>query len=498
MTTTPSEPAPDAAPAERRLHPLSWLFVLLTQLKQFALPLIALVIFGGRGDRNELWPLIGVGVLMAVSLLQYFTYRYTIAADELVIRSGWLQRNLRHIPFARIHNVGLHQTLLHRFFGVAEVRLESAGGVKPEAEMRVLRLADAQALEALVRRRAADAGATDAALEGEILLALDTRELVRLGLISNRGMIVVAAAFGALMQGGSNMVWDALQAWGRTLFGYASDLHMGWAATALAGLSLLLVFLALLRLLSVVLALLQFHGFTLRETDRRLQVQRGLLTRIRASAPRHRIQAWSLRESLLERWFGRRSLKVDTASMGAANESRGLRELAPIAGPETIDALIRRLLPDAGWPALAWQPLHPRAWRRLIVLPAALVLLACAFALWRFGPWGALVLLALPPIVLRARRWAQRAGYAVSERLVAVREGWLSRGWRLAELGKLQGLKLTRSPFDRRHGMATLWLDTAGANPLEMPLRIRFLPETEARALFARLGTEISRRKLRW
>ncbi|PIQ38616.1 MAG: hypothetical protein COW59_00765, partial [Lysobacterales bacterium CG17_big_fil_post_rev_8_21_14_2_50_64_11] len=50
----PSDPA--AAPlrnVERRLHPLSWLFVLLAQLRQFALPLIVVVFAGGRGDRWE-------------------------------------------------------------------------------------------------------------------------------------------------------------------------------------------------------------------------------------------------------------------------------------------------------------------------------------------------------------------------------------------------------------------------------------------------------------
>ena len=66
--------------AERRLHPMSWLFVLVQQLKQFIVPLLALLVFG-RGDRNELWPLIGVGVLAVVSLWQYFTYRYGVVGD---------------------------------------------------------------------------------------------------------------------------------------------------------------------------------------------------------------------------------------------------------------------------------------------------------------------------------------------------------------------------------------------------------------------------------
>ena len=92
--------------------------------------LLLILIVGGRrgGDTWELWGLVGVGVLALLSLAQYFTYRFRVTADGLEIRSGLLQRSLRNIPWQRVHNVALHQTILHRAFGVAEVRLESAGG----------------------------------------------------------------------------------------------------------------------------------------------------------------------------------------------------------------------------------------------------------------------------------------------------------------------------------------------------------------------------------
>src|SRR3546814_864915 len=187
-TTMRSEPAASLlASDERRLHPLSWLFVLLAQLRQFALPLIVLVFAGGRGDRWEWIGALGALALPLIAVVQYFSYRFRIGDDELVIRSGVFQRNRRHIPFRRIHNVSLHQNLLHRVFGVAEVHLESAGGVKPEAQMRVLSLADAQALEALLQNRGQSADpatpTTAAAEPATLLLALPTSELLRLGLI---------------------------------------------------------------------------------------------------------------------------------------------------------------------------------------------------------------------------------------------------------------------------------------------------------------------------
>ena len=279
-----------ATPAPQlRLHPWSWLFVLLAQLRSVALPLLALLLFG-RGDGWQQWELLGAlagGALALASVVQYFSYRYGVIGSDLVIRAGILNRNTRTIPLARIRNVSLHRNVLHRLFGVAEVRLESAGGTTAEAHMRVLSLPAAAALERLVQvghgQGAADADAAPAA--ADLLLALPTGELVRLGVISNRGIVVVGAALAALSQTlpGDPERW--IRPLGRGLFGQANMLQMGWLGTALAALALLLAALLVLRLLSVALAIVQFHGFTLRERDGTLGVESGLLTRVRAHAP---------------------------------------------------------------------------------------------------------------------------------------------------------------------------------------------------------------------
>ena len=494
------------AQGERRLHPLSWLFVLVAQLKQFIVPLLVLL-FVGRGDRNDLWALVAVGVLALVSVFEYFTYRYRIHHEGLTIRSGWLHRSVREVPFARIHNVNLQQTLLHRLFGVAEVRLESAGGVKPEAQMRVLRMDDALALEALVRRRtrALAAGDGEAAAEpaSHTLLALDTGELLRLGLISNRGMLLVAAAMGALAQTGENVFGALMRGWGDAVFGWVGSHAQDDPRLMLlfAGSLLVAAFLAL-RLLSVLLALLQYHGFTLSEHDTRLTVERGLLARVRSSARRQRIQAWTLVETWLHRRFGRRELRIDTASLqqgnGSPQASQALRELAPIATPQRCDALIAHLLPDSGWDALDWQPLHRDAWKRIAIGGVLFALLLAGVLAWRFGAWGALGLLWLPWALLRARRVADNSGWACNGRIVAVRSGWFSKSWRFAEIGKLQVIQRRQSPLDRRWGMGKLLLDTCGANAMGPPLELRHVPAPLIDALAERLGAQVAATRLQW
>lgn len=508
MITPPealAAPHTDTQP-ERRLHPMSWLFVLIRQLKQFIVPILALFLFG-RGDRNDLWGLVAICILGAISIWQYYTFRFRIGEDSLQIRSGVLQRSLRQIPFARIHNVGLHQTLLHRIFGVAEVRLESAGGIKPEAEMRVLSFKDALALEALVRRRRGSPSPALASGEAvaltqdtsDVLLTLSRWDIVRVGLISNRGMIVVGGAFAALSQLNSGLVSDAVEHWGRTVFGMVDSYSRGHEVMGIV--TLVLLFMILIRMFSVLIAVLQYAGFRLEEHGRRLTLERGLLTRIRTSTPRRRIQSWTLREGMLHRLFGVRSLEVSTAVLdnGSHSQPRSLREVAPVATPERCEALIRHLMPQTQWPMSNWQPLHRLAVWRLFVPKLLLTGLIAAGAFWKFGWLGlALISLWLPWAGYIAWQHARHAGYAIDSQLIAMRSGWWTRLWRFSEIKKLQAIRIGQSPLDRHLGMATLFLDTAGGNALAEPLRLRFLPEADARALHARLGHEIANSPLQW
>jgi len=505
---------PGTPPDERRLHPWSWLFVLLQQLKQFIFPLVALLIFGARrsSDEGEMWaslaPVIGIAVLVVLAILQYFTYRYTIGRDGLTVREGLLHRSRREIPFSRIHNVVVHQSLLHRVFGVAEVRLESAGGAKPEAQMRVLGLRDALALEDLVRHQAQGTGplasgpGTASRDDGTTLLSLSTMEVLRLGLISNRGMIVVAAAFGAMWQIlPENRIEHVFRQGAQQAYGYAEDLHVGWLGGAAGGIALIGIALALVRLLSVALALSQFHGFRLTEEPRRLMVERGLFARLRTSVARRRIQAWTLHEGVLHRLFARRSLRIDTAvaEKSGSQDTRALKDLAPIARPYECDALINHLLPHAAWPRKDWHAVDASARWRLWLPSLAWLLPVTAVVAWRFGAWVWLPGLAwMLAAAYAAHQQAHRMGWALDDHLVAVRSGWWSRYWRFAEIDKLQALRLSRSPLDHRCGTATLWLDTAGASGMSAPLALRFVPEADARAVHDRLTTALARRRLHW
>jgi putative membrane protein len=132
-------------PSEQRLHPATLLFDLAMHIKRFAVPAL-LVIFGasrstggpggnfGRIPQNwEMWLLVPLIPAVIFSITRYLSFRLQYDDHELVIRTGLIFRNVRHIPFARIQNVDAIENVFHRFFGVVEARVETGGGKDEEA-----------------------------------------------------------------------------------------------------------------------------------------------------------------------------------------------------------------------------------------------------------------------------------------------------------------------------------------------------------------------------
>ncbi len=496
MTTTHSDIA-DIQADELRLHPLSWLFELLNVLKQFLLPIIILV-FTGKSNDYELWGLVAIGFMVPLAIARYITFRYRIGSDRIIIRSGLLHKTVRDIAFTRIQNVTLNQGLLHRLLGVAEVRLETGGGEKEEGRMRVLGFAQAQQLQRIIRSQENPSAIAHSietqTASSHILLSLPSREVFKLGLISNKGMILVAAAMGGIWQFDFLRPDKLISNAGSWLFDHRNDIAGGGPASYAIGVMLLLLLaFMLLRLISIIQAILHYHGFILSSDNHRLSIERGLLNRFHGSLPRSRIQAWTLQQGWLQRKFSRFALRVDAAAGGVKSENLESQwQLAPIADEQSIEQIIHTVLPNNSWPIQDWQALHPHAWRRKFKPPALLMLPVITLCVYKFGWYGLLSVLLLPVLYAQAKTWAKYAGYSQANGLIAVREGWLNKHWRFADVRKVQAVYLKQSPFDRRNGMATVFCDTVNAGAFEPPMAVRYLPFAEAVRLHDEMAAAIA------
>jgi putative membrane protein len=498
--------------SERRLHPLSFLFALQTAAKQFLLPIIV-ALFAARG--RDVWELSAAIVLLplAVNALgRALSFRYRFEDTELIIRSGFIFRRVRHIPYDRIQNVDAVRNVLHRLLGVMEVRVETGGGTEAEA---VLRVVDRDAMDEIrarvfaQRTRVAEPAGTTAASAPapSVLLTMAPLEVFLFGLIHGRGTIVAGALSGLLWEFG--LVDPAARAFfgeDTTGRGVIRRLALGvfdGAAPPLQQLFLsvaaLFLLLVMFRIASALWTSVTYYGFMVTRSGDDLRCEYGLLTRVASTIPVRRIQKVTVREGPWHRLGRRVSVGVQTAGGKVEGGNESTRSwLAPLAHRSALAGLLSGILPEAT-ADVNWQPVHPRGVRRefagsmVFVLPASAVL-ASAVGPWALVPFAILTVWAY----VHARRSVAALGWAVSSETVQFASGWLWQTRLAAPLAKIQVVSRHESPFDRRHGMASVFADTAGRAQGEYAIRIPYLAAPIAHELAGRLAADAARTSFRW
>jgi putative membrane protein len=331
---------------------------------------------------------------------------------------------------------------------------------------------------------------------------MTARELLLLGLLSNRGLAVVAATLGALSQLAPDELGDRIgeqvQRWAQapsSLPGVAGP--ESWLYVALAAVALLL----LLKLLSVAWIVLKYYGFRLTRRGDDLRAEYGLLTRVTVTIPRHRIQVLSAHSGPLQRRLGRVAVQVETAGGRQGDEESRTERLwlAPLLRERRLLGLLEEVLPGVRQESAEWLPLEPRARKRILRKTLALGLLLVGPAWFSLGYWS---LLLVPPAALLAvvhsTLYLRHTRYAVEGGAVLYRSGWWRRQTSTVRFEKIQALALRQSPFDRRARMAAVSVDTAGAGRIGHPVCIRYLAERTAAELHDRLFREAGRTDFRW
>ncbi len=410
----------------RRLHPISLLFELASVIRSNILPTAAAIFGTSRGG----WIGWSIGVViaaicLAVSIIRYCTFRYTIANNELIIDRGLINKLHRVIPLSRIQNIDLSQNLFHRLLRVGEVRVETASGKEPEAIMRVVALSEYARLKSelctasntnMLVTRLACSGETESAGETingsggisddsgpaslqtkadntRLILALPLRITVLGGLLSNRGEVIAGLALGFLFELRFGNSWFRSDSIGGFEIGNKSDLAqaipsdaatargliamvresygvLGWLLLLCGG---LVALYAILRVFSAIWYLLRFYGYRLESNGDSLHVRCGLLTQVSATIPLGRVQLISVQRSWLQRRFGLASIRIETAGGGEgktenAASSVGRKWFVPIMAAESVGEVLAAIDPRARFAenGVAWHGVSDRALARML------------------------------------------------------------------------------------------------------------------------------------
>jgi putative membrane protein len=247
--------------------------------------------------------------------------------------------------------------------------------------------------------------------------------------------------------------------------------------------------------------MVRLHGFRLSQVGADLRTEYGLLTRVSATVPLHRIQTVTVRRGLIHRWLDRASVRAETAggTGRGGGSSRQRESLAPIVGLTAVPDLLRAVLPDLDLTPAEWQPAAPAAFRRELRVRLVMALVGAGLAAFLLGSRSLWLLALLVGWAwVSARVYTRHLGWAVVPGAVLFRNGWIWRHTTVARFSKVQAVTLRQSPFDRRHRMASVRVDTAGAGDASHRVDIPYRPEATAADLYAHVAAAAAGTSFRW
>ncbi len=498
-----------------RLHKYSPIFILIYVAIKSIVP-IAFGLYQSKKWGYGIYIFAGIGVFILVtSVLQYWFYHYWLTDERIEIKEGILFKKNRKIPYTRIQNVNVSQNPLERIFNVATLQLESASGGKPEAIMRVVSLDVVEHIKSLVKKASTNHtySQSDSVIDNNNensvhttqLLELSTKEVIKYGIISQKGLFIAAILFSFMSQN------QALVAW---LFKYLNAIYQVPDFTKIT-LSQSLIYVAVigsiifivLQLLSILWALLKFYQFEIHKNEDRLQATMGLLSKVSATIPLKKIQLYRISENPIHKYFKARTITIETAG-GVNTDKAGIvmRWLAPYIDTTKVKSFVETIEPKIKLGNVDWQLIPPRAWKRVIKKSLiSLVIFTFIFYGITLLPFfeskkytWILPVLLIPITFLYAKNYVKKTAFYINDDIICFKSGvWFGKQ-SFVKISKIQTMEIQQSYFDRRNKMATLEIDTAGSNPLLHHVKIPYLEEADAYKMRRFIQDKIKTTQFNW
>ncbi|WP_169950381.1 PH domain-containing protein [Microbispora sp. H11081] len=489
---------PVEEPVWHRLSPRMLVVHPVQEVVRAAPALLGLLVAGSSsGGKGHLWSIAGVGVMVVLGVLRWFTTTYRITPEHVRVRRGLLTRKVLTVPRDRVRTVDVTSHVLHRVLGLARVEVGTGTSERRhEGRLKLDALAAAEAARLrveLLRRSPVTsaepldstppAGSTPAA---EHELARMRPEWVRFGPFTMSGLVTVGVVAGFV----SRLVSE-----GNVDLGRVGPVRETWRWFSALSLPLeiatvvlvLVVFVSVASTLGYVVA---FGNFRLtRQAEGTLHVTRGLLTTRATTIEERRLRGVEISEPLLLRAVrGARLSAVTTGLRAAQGAQRGGSLLLPPAPREQAVAVAGLVLPrvspgvrdgtgdgtgeaahdPAVSPVTAPLTAHgPAALRRRFTRAYGVhaLVLAALLASWRWAglpSWTWLTAAALLPLtaLLAADRY-RSLGHALTSGYLVTRWGSIVRRRVALECDGVIGWNIQRSFFQRRARLATLTATTA-------------------------------------
>lgn len=480
----------------QRLAPLALLFLVLDGLQKFIRENLIWFASAGAGFAFIDWLgprelLLGVvGILLsflAWGVIFHRRFRFRLEDDAIRVRRGLFQKRELKVRFARVQNIQLGRPFYFRPFGLVRFSLETPGAAEKEVELPGIPAGLAEMMRDRVTGWQAGELHDDPSAEAEResldpeLFQAGTGRLFLHGLSSNQ-VWVLAGVVGWLIGNFNDRIESAFR--DVAVMQWLTDSsNPVWIVIA----TLILVGLTVLMILSGLISIVRFYNFRLFDRGDRLVGIGGLLDQREQTVKRDKITGLTLQQSALGRILGCWHLIVRQTQSGD-QELTGSQSRFLVPGVRRFDHELTAQI-TSGWfvpERLSAISMHFRRllWVRWLLF-FILVLVALTFVFnhehWTLQLTVGFMLVWMIGIQLRWLHW----GWRVEDDQIWVRQGLLGQQFDVFDLTLVQQVRIMQSPYQRRHGLASLQL-VLPQGAISIPyMELNDAAELANRALFA-------------
>jgi putative membrane protein len=465
----------------RRLHPLTLVhgsLISIPALVILGLPLLR----GGNIYTSLLYLFFFLVVSVPIWLAQYLRFRYWITPKEIVIRSGVFTTQHRNIPIERVQNIEIQRNVIARVMGLAKVQIQTAGSSTTEGVLEYVSVKEANEIREVVRAykrhvvgKGADVAPADAESGDEALLhpfasqdvpagdGPTTRVLfsmafprVVLAGMFRLSLVYIVIFFSAIQY--LNIDIDEIIDWillGRS--GYAAT--MAEASPFVVAVVTMVVVTLLAWISAIFLTINRFYRFELSHGEEKLHLRYGLMTLAERTLPLRRVQAVVIRSNPLMRSFG--WYRVEIQMMGLEAETRGRHVVVPFARWHEIQQVLPVIYP-AVLPE-TFTSVSGKTVRRVTIRATIFIgmVTAALYFVWSESWWLAAL---LPFGFYFAWCHYRNHGFVLDEKTYFLRRGVFREHLWIIPIERFQAFYLQSSFFQRRLGLRSVYVDTAGVS----------------------------------
>jgi putative membrane protein len=460
---------------------------LYSLVRQFFLPFITIYLVGRKDNENPFFTyfiVIVTVISLMRSLISFFRKKYYIDEDQLVVRSGALSNKTITIPFERIQSINFEQNLIHRFFNVVKLKIDTAGSSQKEAELDGLQFAKAEALRLLLLKEKDEAlskiNITEETLDTKIdevpaieasktILTLSIKDLMKASLFENHFNSL------ALIFAGIWYIYINAKEIGVDAEDYVDDIPIMWNVTVYGALLLLTLFITVL--ISVIRTVISYYNLSFVRLQNGFRIKKGLFNYVTLSAIDHKIQTLGWSDTWLKRKIGIHDIHMKQASIKQVNTKESI--IIPGANLSHVNEVIKMLYPQNSMDKINMYQVNTSYLDRKIFFSLLFSFLFSLIAI--YFKEGILLITFIVGMFLLPYYFTKKfrkLKYGYDNEFLRLSGGVFADSHVLMPIYKVQSVEKHQSPYQRKRGIVSLSIHNASGTE-----RIPYIKEEEAHRL---------------